>query len=99
MEESILTITAPDDLIQAVMVAFAAEKGLDVDNATPEELEAVSIDAMIELFREKVLEYNHRLEIMKNRQQQRDKNDSLRQSLKDRKDEVKVKINKIEKVV
>ena len=40
MEESILTITAPDDLIQAVMVAFAAEKGLDVDNATPEELEA-----------------------------------------------------------
>lgn len=58
MANRTLSITAPEDLMQPTIVAYAAEAGVDVENATQEELEEGAKATLKADMRDKTLGHN-----------------------------------------
>ena len=91
MADKTLTITAPEELIDQVIVAYAAQGELS-EGQTEEEL---AVEQMIDGFRETILSYDEQVSnavIGESRMAQREAEKQKREVLMSRRDEVIVTI-------
>ena len=93
MANSVLTITAPSDLIEATIAAYAAESSeIDHATATAEETKAAAIEAMLNGFRQKVVAHLDQADAIAARQAQRAASIARHEAMEARRDEINVTI-------
>jgi hypothetical protein len=92
MANKTMTITAPEELIQATITAYAA-KGQKPEGVSDEDH---AIEMMIDVFREEIVSYLSNQERMRMRLEQRSNEKTMDDNLKSQRDQISVTIVSVE---